>query len=388
MRSLFTLFSFTLFVFALFEVGIRLFDFKFYSERFGVYHPKLGWTHAPDLNVSREVTEDSVDTKNKWRNHYKGYQWTQSSNSLGFHDIEHPITKPNNTKRIVVLGDSMTEAVQVNIQDTYASQLENLLNENTNEKWEVINLGAGDYGNFQELIMLEQFGLSYEPDIVILQIFPLNDVCNNSIELYRRCNSLNDFYRPYFVGENGNFKIIYAQPIRQFIRKYFFLYRSLEKIWLHESYSRGFLKETPDDQLQFIKREGLLTDTPVLNIYRTSLSSGNIIEQAWRQTEEILKEIVNKTNNYHLQLIPLIIPFENEHPKKHQKYKNWDANYPEERLRRFFENLNVSAVSVKKEFISSSNDVYPYIDGHLNSQAHRIVAEKLFFTIRNASLKN
>ena len=50
-------------------------------------------------------------------------------NSAGFRDREHAIAKPPGTKRVVLLGDSFLEAVQVPFEDSVAAALERLLDD-------------------------------------------------------------------------------------------------------------------------------------------------------------------------------------------------------------------------------------------------------------------
>ena len=44
----------------------------------------------------------------------------------------------------------------------------------------MINLGVGGFGTLQELLVLEQEGLRFDPDLVILAFYFGNDVANNS----------------------------------------------------------------------------------------------------------------------------------------------------------------------------------------------------------------
>jgi hypothetical protein len=50
---------------------------------------------------------------------------------------------------------------------------------------EIVNLGVGGYGTAQELRVMKELGLSYDPDLVIL-FFYSNDLDNNSLSLARQ----------------------------------------------------------------------------------------------------------------------------------------------------------------------------------------------------------
>lgn len=93
-------------------------------------------------------------------------------NSEGFKDYEHSIEKPNNTFRIIALGDSMTEGPCMKINNTWPKQLEAKLNKlNLSVKFEVFNFGICGAGTLEEVKVFEEFGLKYSPDMVILQFY-------------------------------------------------------------------------------------------------------------------------------------------------------------------------------------------------------------------------
>lgn len=95
-------------------------------------------------------------------------------NSLGFKDSEWKLEKPNNTYRIIALGDSMTKGAFVGNNATWPSQLEEKLNNlGLNKKFEVLNMGgpAFDTNTYEEYRRLKNTSLSYNPDMVILQYY-------------------------------------------------------------------------------------------------------------------------------------------------------------------------------------------------------------------------
>ena len=71
---------------------------------------------------------------------------------------------------IVFIGDSYTEAAQVDEDDCFARRIGAELGRS------VVNLGRGAYGPPQERIVLEKFGMAYQPDVVVWQVFEGNDL--------------------------------------------------------------------------------------------------------------------------------------------------------------------------------------------------------------------
>lgn len=99
-------------------------------------------------------------------------------NSDGFRDEEYSVTKPNNTFRIVVLGDSYTFGLGMQLNETLPKQLEIKLNEDTKMNYEVLNFGVPSFNTKEEVEMLKGIGLKYQPDSVIVA-FMDNDVYDN-----------------------------------------------------------------------------------------------------------------------------------------------------------------------------------------------------------------
>jgi len=98
-----------------------------------------------------------------------------SINSDGFRGLGHPLVKPANTFRIIMLGDSETFSFMLLQKDTLPAQLENLLNKKSGSlRYEVLNFGVEGYSTFQESEMLKSKGLKYNPDLIILN-YVLND---------------------------------------------------------------------------------------------------------------------------------------------------------------------------------------------------------------------
>lgn len=131
------------------------------------------------------------------------YQTFIKTNSEGFYDISHLITKPKNTYRMILLGDSFVANLQSPLEQTIGKQIEKKLNKkNLGKKIEVISIGLGDTGSAQQLQALKEIGLKYNPDLVIHFFLTANDIKNNSLNLQF------DPYRDYYMLENGELKLI------------------------------------------------------------------------------------------------------------------------------------------------------------------------------------
>ena len=78
-------------------------------------------------------------------------------NALGFRGPEFAVPKPEGTFRILALGDSFTEGLQVEEEDLFTTRIERALR-GTTPRVEVLNLGVSGMGTDDELELLRLFG--------------------------------------------------------------------------------------------------------------------------------------------------------------------------------------------------------------------------------------
>lgn len=97
-------------------------------------------------------------------------------NSLGLRCKEFELSKPPDTYRILMLGDSFTEGDGVEETETFSHQLQGILDSSvTGRRCQIINAGVGSYSSLLEYLYLTTRGLALQPDLVILN-FDLSDV--------------------------------------------------------------------------------------------------------------------------------------------------------------------------------------------------------------------
>lgn len=97
-------------------------------------------------------------------------------NSLGMRDRE-VYAKSTNEFRVLVVGDSFPFGIGVPYEESLPKQMEILLNKNSSSErhYRTLNMGVPSYNTEQELIQIEEIGLSLDPDLVIL-LFSKNDI--------------------------------------------------------------------------------------------------------------------------------------------------------------------------------------------------------------------
>lgn len=120
-------------------------------------------------------------------------------NSEGFLDTTHAVVKPPGTKRLLFLGDSFTIGFGVPKKDRFTNVIAGHLRPNC----EVINMGMWGYSTDQELLVLQEKGLKYDPDVVIVCLFLDDLYCSNLL-------SVNDgiYIKPKFgLSRRGDLKL-------------------------------------------------------------------------------------------------------------------------------------------------------------------------------------
>ena len=128
----------------------------------------LGWFHRP--NSVGTYTKSCFSTK-------------ININSAGLRDYDHEILNRNGFYRVLVLGDSTSEGLQIDLEKIYTSRAQDYLNAHQfSRKYEFINLSVSSYGTDQEYLALEKFGIKYKPNLIILAVYLENDVFNNYIK--------------------------------------------------------------------------------------------------------------------------------------------------------------------------------------------------------------
>jgi hypothetical protein len=141
------------------------------------YHRTRGWTPRPSLAAVA----------------LRGARASTNSKGLRGRD-EHAYAKPAGLTRIVALGDSFTFGEEVDDGEPYPARLAAVLPGS-----EVLNLGVHGYGHDQMLLYLEEEGLRYQPDVVVLGFV--------GCDMARDTLAFRDFAKPRFVLERGRLEL-------------------------------------------------------------------------------------------------------------------------------------------------------------------------------------
>lgn len=396
------------------EIGLRLLPqawanemFTLHPIRYALYQtdPDIGWRLRP--NAEYIYPHESQDLLLK-------------TNSQGLHDVEHPYEKPAGVYRILILGDSFTEAVQVPIADNFSRRLENCLNERYQHPTiEVINTGVSYYSSAEELFFLQYEGVRYQPDLVLTAFYVGNDI--EAYEARKKEDGWVASLGGYLteLDEAGRLKRTWLDwanpspyeeisPFQRLLQRYSEIYRLLAH---HDSKAAEWLDEQKDAFGETTVGQWLAPSTPParpvnrpasktlpnnfdLIIYAPTFPDGPDMPAEVPHTWAILSEVFNELSATSTKLGVLIIPaLEQAHEHYYQAayqqlsdrygvalaHIDWNYAQPNQALGRLFEQKGIPYLDLLPSFraYDTSNNQFLYFeeDGHFNQAGHRLTAE-------------
>ena len=159
--------------------------------------------------------------------------WKFTINKQGFRNYkDFEYDKPRGTIRIISLGDSMTEGFEVRQDYTFSAIIEKKLN-NDRYNTEVINTGVSGFSTAEELLFLENEGVKYKPDFVVLGFYA-NDFQDNIKANLFKLGENNDLViqkKEHIPGVKIQ-NIIYELPLIKWLSENSYFYSLLfNNIW-------------------------------------------------------------------------------------------------------------------------------------------------------------
>ncbi len=172
------------------ESALRAWGFSNYWTVSRSAEPDLGWIPLA-LTQSTQAWEGDAEIR---------------TNALGFRGPGYA-EKPPRTLRIAVLGDSFTEAVQVQEHRTWWARLDERLRGCVPPGYEAVqvqNFGVSGYSTVQALLTFDKYVKPFDADWVVLNFFPGNDLEENHPTLAK------DRLRPFVRKRNERYLVDYT----------------------------------------------------------------------------------------------------------------------------------------------------------------------------------
>ena len=104
-------------------------------------------------------------------------EWELITNAHGLADIPYTLEKPPGTRRIALLGDSVSRSMGVPLGHNYEALLEERLNERhtggANRRFEILNFSASGYRITQFVDLASEKAARFQPDVYVLALTDL-----------------------------------------------------------------------------------------------------------------------------------------------------------------------------------------------------------------------
>jgi hypothetical protein len=329
--------------------------------------------------------------------------------SDGLRDQEHTITKPANTLRIALVGDSYPEALAVPLEQTFWWVMKGKLAEcdaASGKAIEIINFGVSGYGTAQELLTLREKVWKYSPDVVMLAVTTNNDVTDNS----RALKKVDEI--PYFVNRDNQLTLDNSfQSSRTFLWRQSRINRFGR--WLRDHSRVVQVVVEGHHSLKIISASWRArwsqpepAAAPKTSPRQTNDSSGeaelgtdNLIYRepqtvvwtdAWQVTESLIKQMRDEVQarNARFLLVTLsngaqVSPDRNVRERLQKRLGVTDLFYPDNRLRSLSQRENISLITLAPELqqFAERNQLFLHGfdknlgNGHWNVVGNRVAGE-------------
>lgn len=304
-------------------------------------------------------------------------------NSQGRRDFPVPVEKPRGVYRIAVLGDSYSEAMQVELGQAWWRRLAHRLDAcsfQPGKRIEVLNFGVSGYGTAQEYLTLRSSALRYQPDLVLLQFTNGNDVQDNLRALAGE--KARPFYRPAKGGKlelDASFASGEAMARRSSL-----LYRTYREAsdWSRVVQLVQAVRHMPLGAAHASADEGLES-----GLERAPLAPPRepAWEQAWAVTERLIGMTGQVARAHGARFVVVTIPFAVQvHPDPalresvRAQLGVKDLFYPDRRIEALARRAGFTAITLAPE-MQKRNQLLHGFDGrgmgHWNALGHEVAAQ-------------
>jgi lysophospholipase L1-like esterase len=334
--------------------------------------------------------------------------WTQEDhefvvpiriNSQRRRDVEPDAAKPADVFRVLVLGDSFIEALQVPLEDTFSRQLEAALEAAMGKgAVRVSSMGVSGYGTASQTLYYEQTGRELDPDVVLLAFYPGNDVRNNS-------PALEPLLRPVY-GSDGALERV-AMVGKEDTR----MQADRGILWRLQSYQYArkiLLTKQPRlaallADLGLLKRQAVrdtATNAEVPIDYGVFAANPSAEwEEAWKHTERLLARLSRDVENDGGRFaIVIVTARDHVYPdawarvldaNPTMREREWDLDAPELRVVEWCKEKAIPCIRLSPTFVAHAKQGEPLhftYDGHWTPKGHALAARTVAASLEQAGL--
>lgn len=310
---------------------------------------------------------------------FNEYNTSIKVNSLGWRDKEYSIEKPENTTRIIVLGDSFVFGEGVEENESWTNILEETLNQNPKKEtnYEVISMGIGGYTTDSEFLHYKNKGIKYNPYLVILGYLPGNDIAGLATTQWVETDNENlptKIVEPeVYVDEqgrrrnSGNVGTFASTGIHKFLNRNSYLY-----IFVKDSIFKMLFRTKMGAEL--------------CKEYNPQLELG------WNKTKQIIKKWQEVADENNQEFIVVTIPSAYQYDEELKKLSenSFDSctkniAQPQILIKEFTKQENIKMIDLLPGFRKDYKEIYQFhykIDGHWNKEGNKQAAKIVYEELR------
>jgi lysophospholipase L1-like esterase len=318
----------------------------------------------------------------------EGRGWVEI-NGAGLRGPERALAKPSGTLRLALLGDSFTEAFQVNEQASFPAIVERRLAERLGQSVEVLNFGVSGFGTTEEYLQLRHRVWKFAPDAVVLCFLTANDVADNHAALHRAP------YLPHFAIADGELRLDESYLSSELqrnqdrwstrLRHDLAQHSRLAQVAIAAGMALG-TREKPEPSALLAGAETGLD----MDVYREPVTA--VWNEAWEITERLLVAMRDEARSHAVPLYLVVLSNGPQvHPDAHRREQIAnelgvaDLFYPDRRLLAVAERAGIPVLALARpmadEALSTRVFFHGFGDtlgtGHWNEHGHRAAGERL-----------
>ena len=288
-------------------------------------------------------------------------------NAMGMRDRDHAKKKQKDTTRILVLGDSFMEALQVAFEDSFPSLLESGLREMLHRNVEVINCAVSGWGQDDQLAYLQKYGRALEPDLILVAMTLHNDVSDNMKEQFHTFAYDKLILKPVAHRSVSELKILH---VKDFFASHSHLVQLLRKV----------------KTLGEIRKLATALDEHVMQLIGRNEETEEL-KRGWKLTFELFKGIreVGKSMGAEtaIILIPLRLQLHHESLGGFRTSGGMSTDdvaieKPQRAMRTFGREANIDIIDLLptlRRWTLENKASLHLPEGHWNEMGHRLAAE-------------
>lgn len=355
----------------LIEGGFRVYYFIHPSAAMGflwVPSEEYGWGLAP----GREGPFH--DDHEEFRTHVR-------INSLGLHDVEHTYTKPPGVFRILILGDSYVEALQVELDQGFGRVLERQLRARTDRPVEVISGGVSAWGTDNEFLFFRNEGYKYDANLVLLAFNTADDLREN-YEPFNRMAAKSILAKPTFVLTDAGVLEMQPRPPAQ-----------TKAGWWRQLYVGEILYERMGGKVESPREQGIKDRPPdpklqgvPADMWVYAPLPPEEVNQAWELTKPLVWALREQVIARGARFAVIVHNGPWVHDENRWRFmlmhhpdaaKSWDRRKPERLINMFLLAADLPVLDLFDAFEAGKDreQLFFKFDPHWTPAGHRVAAE-------------